>query len=74
MGTLKKEQISCARYSTLEELQRNIAEFIDEFYNRERLHSALDYLSPDEFEQNWRKSLPPAGLRFPRHEETCPDA
>jgi len=73
MGTLKKEQIFCSRYSTMEELQQNIAEFIDEFYNRERLHSALDYLSPDQFEQNWKNSLPPAGLSFPRHEEIFPD-
>jgi len=74
MSTLKKEQISCTRYSTMEELQQHITEFIDEFYNRERLHSALDYLSPEEFEQNWRNSLPPAGLSFPRHEEIYPEA
>lgn len=73
IGTLKKEQISCTRYSTMEELQQNIAEFIDVFYNRERLHSALDYLSPDEFEQTWRNSPPPAALSFPRHEEIYPD-
>ena len=53
------------QYATMEELQQNITGFIDEFYNRP--HSALDYLSPDEFVQNWRKSLPPAGLSFPRH-------
>ena len=58
----------------MEDLQQNITEFIDEFYNRQRLHSALAYLSPDEFEQNWRNSLPPAGLSFPRHEEIYPDA
>ncbi len=74
LGTLKKEQIACVRYSKMEDLQQNIAEFIDEFYNRERLHSALDYLSPDEFERNWRKSLPSAGLSFPRHREIYPDA
>lgn len=74
MGTLKREQISCVRYSTLEELQQSITEFIDQFYNRQRLHSALDYLSPEEFEQKWKNSLPPAGLSFPRHEEIYPDA
>lgn len=73
MSTLKKEQICCTRYSTMEELDHNITEFIEEFYNRERLHSALDYLSPVEFEEKWKKSLPPAGLSFPRHEEIYPD-
>ena len=74
MSTLKKEQICCPRYATLEDVQRNMSEFIDQFYNRERLHSALAYLSPDQFEQRWKQSPPPARLSFPRHEEIYPDA
>jgi transposase InsO family protein len=50
LKTLKQEQIYCQRYGTLEELRRQLEAFIDEYYNRERLHSTLDYRSPAEFE------------------------
>jgi transposase InsO family protein len=74
MNTLKREQIKCSAYTTMEELALQIEEFIERYYNRERLHSALKYCSPDEHE---RKALPvPAlvGLSFPRYEEIYPDA
>jgi transposase InsO family protein len=35
----------------LDRLRANIQEFIDQYYNRQRLHSALGYLPPEEFEQ-----------------------
>jgi putative transposase len=76
MQTLKSEEINCRTYSTLEELEQNIAEFIERFYNRERLHSALDYRSPEQFEDDAARptgSLPVA-LSFPRHREIYPDA
>jgi putative transposase len=73
MGTLKREQINCSSYTTLEDLQTQITEFIDQFYNVQRLHSALDYCSPEEFERK-QNMLPPAGMSFPRHEEIYPDA
>jgi putative transposase len=52
LKTLKQEEIYCRSYETLEELESNIEEFIDNYYNRLRLHSALGYCSPDEFEQS----------------------
>jgi putative transposase len=73
MSTLKREQVACPRYATLEDLQERISGFIDHFYNVQRLHSALAYCSPREFE-NKRGALPPAGMSFPRHEEIYPDA
>jgi transposase InsO family protein len=48
MRTLKSEEINCRGYSTMEELEQNIDDFIERFYNRERLHSALGYCSPEE--------------------------
>ena len=50
MKTLKQEEIRCRRYSTMDELRKNLEEFIDHYYNEQRLHSALAYRSPKEFE------------------------
>ena len=50
MKTLKYEEIHCSRYRTLEELRANIDEFIAGYYNQQRLHSALGYRSPAQFE------------------------
>ena len=49
--TLKREEIYANKYDDLEQLRANIEEFIEEYYNRQRLHSALGYRSPEEFEQ-----------------------
>ena len=49
--TLKREEIYANKYDNLERLQANIEEFIEQYYNRQRLHSALGYRSPEEFER-----------------------
>ncbi len=49
--TLKREEIYANEYRDLEHLRANIAEFIEQYYNRCRLHSALGYRPPAEFEQ-----------------------
>jgi len=49
-GTLKKELVHHRRYRTREEARRDIFEYIEVFYNRERLHSSLGYLSPADYE------------------------
>ena len=51
MKTLKEEEIYCSEYETLEELERNLEDFLDNYYNHQRLHSALGYVTPVEFEQ-----------------------
>jgi putative transposase len=51
MKTLKREEIYAHKYETLEHLRANIEEFIEQYYNRQRLHSALGYRSPEEFER-----------------------
>jgi putative transposase len=48
--TLKQEEISCRAYRDLEDLRIHLREFIEEYYNRCRLHSALGYRTPAEFE------------------------
>jgi putative transposase len=76
MRTLKKEEIDARSYRNRAELESNIAEFIEKNYNQVRLHSALGYISPQNFENaiigapGWR----PAAMSFYRHEEIYPDA
>ena len=49
--TLKYEEVYLYEYESLEEARSRIGYFIDNLYNRKRLHSALDYTPPAEFEQ-----------------------
>jgi transposase InsO family protein len=56
-GTLKTELISSREFDTREDAKTTIVEWIEVFYNRERLHSTLNYLSPVQFEQQYWVSL-----------------
>lgn len=49
--TLKTELTSRIKYKTREEARNSIFEYIEIFYNRKRLHSALGYMSPMEYEK-----------------------
>ena len=49
-ATLKKELVYQTSYATRAEARRSVFEYIEVFYNRERRHSALDYVSPCQFE------------------------
>jgi putative transposase len=51
MKTLKSEEVHREEYRDLAEARRSIARFIDQVYNQKRLHSALGYRPPVEFEQ-----------------------
>ncbi|WP_114395951.1 IS3 family transposase [Oleisolibacter albus] len=59
MRTLKREEVDGRAYRDMEEARGHIAKFIEEQYNRQRLHSALDYLSPVEFEAQDEPPVPP---------------
>ena len=49
-ATLKKEHVYQEEYTTFEQVNDGIRNYIDDYYNRHRMHSSLDYLSPEEFE------------------------
>ena len=48
--TLKYEEVYLQDYRTFQEAEANLQRFIEEVYNRKRLHSSLGYLPPEEFE------------------------
>ena len=50
-GTLKKELVNHRKFRTRAEARRDIFDYIEVFYNRERLHSSLGYLSPLNYEK-----------------------
>jgi putative transposase len=50
MRTLKEEEVHASSYKDAAEARAGIGHFIDTVYNRQRLHSALDYLTPEEYE------------------------
>jgi putative transposase len=74
MKTLKQEEIYCHEYADLDQLQAGISQFIDHYYNRCRLHSALGYRTPHRAEADYRASASqssssPVVMSFLRHEE-----
>ena len=54
MKTLKQEEVYAHQYQDLKDLETHMEEFIDRYYNHQRLHSALGYRTPAEFEQQAR--------------------
>ncbi len=49
--TLKTELVHHRTYATRDEAKRDLFSYVEGFYNRQRLHSALDYRTPDQAEQ-----------------------
>ena len=73
--TLKREQIDAQQYQDLERLRAQVGEFIEQYYNRQRLHSALGYVSPEEFEAQPPAPGPAgaaASMSFFRHGKSYP--
>ncbi len=58
MKTLKYEEVLRNEYRDLAEARASIREFLEKVYNQKRLHSALGYLSPAEFEANQKDAAP----------------
>jgi len=50
MKTLKHEEVNRVEYRDLAEARRGIRHFLERTYNRKRLHSALSYRPPSEFD------------------------
>ena len=55
--TLKTELVSFENFQTRDEAKMKIFDYIEIFYNRQRSHSSIDYLTPEEFERNLKLKL-----------------
>jgi putative transposase len=54
MRTIKEEEVALTEYQDFADARRQLGRFLDAVYNRKRIHSSLGYLTPKEFEQQWR--------------------
>jgi putative transposase len=71
LKTLKREEINVNEYRDFDDLRTHLEEFIEQYYNRWRLHSSLGYQPPEQFEQAADSATTSRGatLSFFRHEE-----
>lgn len=54
MRTIKEEEVDLSEYHDFADANRQISRFLDDVYNVKRIHSSLGYLTPREFEEQWR--------------------
>ncbi len=55
MRTIKEEEVNLSDYQDYADAMRQIGRFLDEVYMQKRIHSSLGYLTPAEFESQWRQ-------------------
>ena len=60
MRTIKEEEVRLHDYADFHEAYRSIGRFLDDVYQHKRIHSALGYLTPAEFETHWLQQASPA--------------
>lgn len=56
MRTIKEEEVNLSEYRSFQDAYRQIGRFLDDVYSHKRIHSALGYLTPAEFQQQWAAS------------------
>ena len=61
--TIKEEEVYLNEYRNMAEAKQEIGHFIDVVYQHKRVHSALDYMTPAEYEKKWYQN-PPSHSRF----------
>jgi len=60
MRTIKEDEVDLSEYIDYNDAYRQIGCFLDDVYMHKRIHSSLGYLTPAEFEEQWRKECAPA--------------
>lgn len=72
LATLKSELVYLRRFQPRQEAKEQIVEYLKGFYNRQRWHSSLGYLSPVKFEE--RTGLVIHRIHYTRERSKCPTA
>ncbi|NLF67103.1 MAG: IS3 family transposase [Chloroflexi bacterium] len=60
--TIKEEEVYLAEYNDYHDAYQQIGRFLDDVYMHKRIHSSLGYLTPVEFEAQWRAGQQPPAL------------
>ena len=60
LKTLKSEEVHLWEYRSMEDVQKRIPYFIEDVYNQKRLHSAIGYCSPCEYEMSLESTTDPS--------------
>jgi transposase InsO family protein len=63
MRTIQEEEVDLPEYADFYAAYQSIGRFLDEVYTRKRIHPALGYLTPAEFEENWLTQQPEPVLK-----------
>ena len=53
--TIEEEEVDLADYRDYHDAYQQLGRFLDDVYMHKRIHSSLGYLTPSEFEEQWRK-------------------
>jgi transposase InsO family protein len=59
MRTIKEEEVALTEYRDFADARRQLGRFLDDVYNRKRIHSALGYLTPAEFARTCNQHAKP---------------
>jgi putative transposase len=70
--TLKYEEVHLANYESYDDVVQRVPHFIEQVYNRKRLHSALGYLPPEEYEMAIQSATKTAGRPSLNLDENSP--
>jgi len=62
MRTIKEEEVDLSDYEDYHDACRQLGRFLDEVYMHKRIHSSLGYLTPAEFESQWRAQQATTGV------------
>ena len=55
LRTIKEEEVDLSEYADYADALQQLGRFLDDVYRNKRIHSALGYLTPAEFEMQWRR-------------------